>query len=321
LTILDPLLNIEYQIGEEQVDCLDASDTDGNGEVNISDPATSLNYQFGVGPPPPAPYPACGLDPDYDSLDCVCSPACTGCKPIAGVGREPSKDATIRISLGRGQPYGSDRLRYGVVLENDIDLYGWEYTVDFTGSMLNFERLEAPGCDFASGKPDSASGHVRFGQIVSLGLSESLSAGIHEVAEIICTGRPGREDAIALVGGLYVDGEGGHGRIQVVSTPDPPGSDASPPSRRFSSYAVPNPFNPSVTIHYEIPRTAGTLVEIYDTSGRLVRVLEDRVVEAGKHQADWNGTTRDHAPAASGVYFYRIRSGVLEQTEKIVLLR
>jgi hypothetical protein len=83
----------------------------------------------------------------------------------------------------------------------------------------------------------------------------------------------------------------------------------------------PNPFNPSTAFSYALPGRAPVALEIYDVSGRLVRVLVDAVQEAGAHEAVWNGTDGDGRAVASGVYFYRLRSGAFSESRRMILVR
>jgi hypothetical protein len=78
----------------------------------------------------------------------------------------------------------------------------------------------------------------------------------------------------------------------------------------------PNPFNPSTTITYQVPVSGDVSLRIYDALGRTVAVLVNERKSAGRYQIDWNA-----AGAASGVYFYTIRSGSFTRTKKLVLMR
>lgn len=56
--------------------CLEACEVNGDGNFNISDPVSHLNNLFSGGPPPVAPGPDCGADPEPDtSLGCE-APGC-----------------------------------------------------------------------------------------------------------------------------------------------------------------------------------------------------------------------------------------------------
>lgn len=84
---------------------------------------------------------------------------------------------------------------------------------------------------------------------------------------------------------------------------------------------VPNPFNASTRLHFEVSRSGPAVLQIFDVRGRLVRLLLRQDLEAGVHDALWDGTNGEGLPMASGVYFVRLES-LGEQTQsKIVLLR
>jgi len=78
----------------------------------------------------------------------------------------------------------------------------------------------------------------------------------------------------------------------------------------------PNPFNPSTTIKYELPRSAVVNLSVYDLLGRMVSVLVNERREAGVHEVKFNGSN-----LASGVYFYRLTAGDFVQTRKLLLVR
>ena len=71
------------------------------------------------------------------------------------------------------------------------------------------------------------------------------------------------------------------------------------------SQNFPNPFNPSTTIRYELPKyTSNFAVNIYDTQGKLVRALKgDR--NAGVHDLKWDGRNEFNQFVGSGCYIYQ----------------
>lgn len=83
----------------------------------------------------------------------------------------------------------------------------------------------------------------------------------------------------------------------------------------------PNPFNPSTEINYYLPETGNVTLEIFDVSGRRVRVLVSGIHSSGKYRAEWNGCDDSGSRVASGVYFYRLRAGKKVLTHKMVLMR
>ncbi len=82
----------------------------------------------------------------------------------------------------------------------------------------------------------------------------------------------------------------------------------------------PNPFNPSTTITYYLPRDGRVTLDIFDVSGRMIRRLVGGVQERGPQSVTWNGTDCYSRPAASGVYFYRLQAGKQKLARKIILL-
>ena len=79
----------------------------------------------------------------------------------------------------------------------------------------------------------------------------------------------------------------------------------------------PNPFNNSTTIRYILPKAGKTTIEIFDTTGRIVEKVLDGVPEnAGGHSIQWKNKR-----LASGLYFYRVRSGQFEAIRKCILIK
>ena len=84
---------------------------------------------------------------------------------------------------------------------------------------------------------------------------------------------------------------------------------------------VPNPFNPSTTVEFTLERASHVTLKIYDVEGRLARTLVDQPMTGGVHQQRWDGRDDRGNPAASGVYFLRLKAGSVAQTQKMVLLK
>lgn len=78
----------------------------------------------------------------------------------------------------------------------------------------------------------------------------------------------------------------------------------------------PNPFNPSTTFSFSLPRTSFVLLKVYDAFGRDVAVIISEELPAGQHSRQWNASG-----ASSGVYFYRLQAGNYTETKRLVLLK
>jgi hypothetical protein len=83
----------------------------------------------------------------------------------------------------------------------------------------------------------------------------------------------------------------------------------------------PNPFNPTTLIRYEVAEPGRVKIQVYDVRGMLVRVLEDRIREAGRYEVEWNGENIRGEKVSSGVYFCRMTAPGYAQTRKMVMLK
>lgn len=119
---------------------------------------------------------------------------------------------------------------------------------------------------------------------------------------------------------------GGYFKINSTCIPDTCGSYiveviAQPPDVTLLNQNFPNPFNPTTRIRFSIREPANTKLSIYDTMGRLVRVIVDERLDAGHYEEVWDGKCDSGRQATSGIYFYRLVSGRFENTRKMTLLR
>jgi ligand-binding sensor domain-containing protein len=78
----------------------------------------------------------------------------------------------------------------------------------------------------------------------------------------------------------------------------------------------PNPFNPSTTIQFSIPRAEYVTLKIYDLVGREVATLVSDHLNAGTYESTWNAKN-----TASGVYFYRLEAGQFSAMKKLLLVK
>ncbi|MBD3179442.1 MAG: T9SS type A sorting domain-containing protein [Candidatus Latescibacteria bacterium] len=83
----------------------------------------------------------------------------------------------------------------------------------------------------------------------------------------------------------------------------------------------PNPFNPATRIKFELSRIMSVRISVYDVNGREVCVLRDGVMDAGRHELNWNGRNSSGGNVSSGIYFCRMVTDRTSQTMKMVLLR
>jgi hypothetical protein len=82
----------------------------------------------------------------------------------------------------------------------------------------------------------------------------------------------------------------------------------------FPNY--PNPFNPSTTIVFDLPKTSQVTLKVFNILGEEVATIVSDRLSTGSYKYDWNA-----GDFASGVYLYRLEAGNYIKTRKMVVIR
>ncbi|MCD4651759.1 MAG: T9SS type A sorting domain-containing protein, partial [Candidatus Cloacimonetes bacterium] len=93
------------------------------------------------------------------------------------------------------------------------------------------------------------------------------------------------------------------------------------PSADSNLSIYPNPFNPETSISFAIDEPDRAEVRIYDIRGRLVKTVFTGNLNKGEHLFIWNGIDNQGKATASGVYFCRLKTKLINQTRKLLLLK
>jgi len=88
----------------------------------------------------------------------------------------------------------------------------------------------------------------------------------------------------------------------------------TPTSLALSNF--PNPFNPSTTISFQLPRAGEILLEVYNTGGQRVETLINGFEQAGTRTATW-----DASAFPSGVYLYNLTFEGQTVSHKMLLVK
>ena len=83
----------------------------------------------------------------------------------------------------------------------------------------------------------------------------------------------------------------------------------------------PNPFNPVTNITYSIKETDRVTLEVYNLRGQLVKTLVNKIIETGNYSLTWDGTDNSNKSVSSGVYFYKMKAGIFQQTKRMILMK
>ncbi len=84
---------------------------------------------------------------------------------------------------------------------------------------------------------------------------------------------------------------------------------------------IPNPFNPTTNIKYDLFKSGHIKITIYDIMGRHIRVLFDGIQNAGSKSIIWNSNDNAGLPIGTGLYIYTIEAGSDIKRGKMLLLK
>ncbi len=100
-----------------------------------------------------------------------------------------------------------------------------------------------------------------------------------------------------------------------------PNNDQTSPSAPLTISNYPNPFNPTTTISYFVPKNENVQIGIYNMKGQLVKLMVNETMAIGNHKITWNGDNQDGNKVSSGVYFTKLETGGRILTHKMVMVK
>ena len=201
----------------------------------------------------------------------------------------------------------------------DTDASGW----DLTQGAYYLAQNTTTDCQDGAPKPSGAPRNPEAGSDCSggaLGLGRATDGDILVRTSIPITGLVNGVEYIVCGWWDTNDFTLANPLTVIVTAPDP--TDAPNPMARLRlAPNVPNPFNPTTRLEYELPQAARIELCVLDIAGRHVSTLVDGEREAGRHAATWNGRDANGRSMASGVYVVRLRAGSQMEMQRIVLIR
>lgn len=85
---------------------------------------------------------------------------------------------------------------------------------------------------------------------------------------------------------------------------------------------VPNPFNPTTIISFDLPAAGLISLSVYDLYGRLIkRLCDNSILPAGRHEFRWDGKSDNGMLMGAGVYLARLESASQTIARRMVLLK
>ncbi len=83
----------------------------------------------------------------------------------------------------------------------------------------------------------------------------------------------------------------------------------------------PIPFCDKLTIEFSLPERSPVRIDVFNSTGRLIRELTNTEMKAGIHTVTWDGRDAVGAEVAQGVYFIRLSTSFGERIGKVMLLK
>ncbi len=84
----------------------------------------------------------------------------------------------------------------------------------------------------------------------------------------------------------------------------------------------PNPFNPETKISFSLSKDVKDInLSVYNLKGQKVKTVFEGKAIKGLHELTWDGKDDNQISVASGIYFYRLNSGNVTQTKKMILMK
>ena len=84
---------------------------------------------------------------------------------------------------------------------------------------------------------------------------------------------------------------------------------------------IPNPFNSSTKILYDVKESGKVKVQIYNILGQEIITLVNEEQTPGRKSVTWDGHDKFSRNISSGIYFYTLEAGNYIKTRKLVLVK
>jgi parallel beta-helix repeat protein len=147
----------------------------------------------------------------------------------------------------------------------------------------------------------------------------NLAATVAAPDTSVDLGTPG-DSTYYLVGAVDTDGYASGYSNEGFSSPAT-GAEDQVVYRNRLYQNVPNPFNPTTKIRFELRADSRVSLTVYDVAGRVVKRLVAADKLRGVHKVTWDGTSDTGARVSSGIYFYQLETASYVHTRKMLLLK
>lgn len=217
------------------------------------------------------------------------------------------------LALPNGICFSPDESKLYVNNSSERVIYAWDVVNDST--IANKRRIASMNpVGYADGMKVDSAGNIFSAGPLGVWVFAPNGATLDTILVPVQTANCNWGDADRKT--LYITASTAVYRIRLATTTGikDRGSLLDTGFQLYTNY--PNPFNPSTTIEFRIPHESHVSLEIFNSLGQQVSLLEDQKLRAGDHRQEWNAAT-----LPSGAYFCRLQADRLVQTRKVLLLK
>ena len=171
-------------------------------------------------------------------------------------------------------------------------------------------KPEAPLADLPWLSVSPAAGFIaphRFQEIVIDFDVSTLSPGLHAAYLVISSDDPERSPVVFP--------------LELTVSPTTGLPEPQQPDRPLFASPSPNPFSARTAFALNLKETQRVLLQVFDSQGRIVRVLTDGEMSPGAHSIDWNGLDESGRRLSAGVYYVRLRVPDKTIVKRVVYIR
>ena len=228
-------------------------------------------------------------------------------KAVAGTELSP------KMAWGIPENRTDGKVAVPLLLEGDI--YGGDFVVHYDVGVYKPAGVRIPGEMAVWAMDTNSLGELHFTAASAMPLRK-LEVILERIEAEGESGLLSLEEAILVDGaGLSVKAE--MSSVEVALAP----TVSALPGQYALLANYPNPFNPSTTIRYDVPKAGSVVLRIYDVTNQMVRELVDASQAAGRYSVMWDGRDASGGRVANGVYLYELRAGDFRAIRKMVLMK
>lgn len=227
--------------------------------------------------------------------------------------------ATVRV--GNPVPIaGTDFVDVSIFVDNRPDVAGMDLGITYNNG--DFELLEATGISSSLVAKNLQSPEVACVSAVKLeGLLDNNNAIL--TLRFKTLNSPQSDLGITIEHVRLFDPMGEAIQTDIALVGVPADNEAIIPENFQLLQNFPNPFNPTTTIPFGLPKAGHAKLIVYNLAGAMIRTLVDQPMSAGIHSVTWNGRDMSGKSVVSSIYFYQltIDGGAWQATNKMILLK